>query len=504
MLRFRVFVDGAPAKGLDLQGAHLLGSDRTPIRADLKFTGGQLVCEPKTRGAAALAILWPVKGLGRVMLETPRLLERKEPYHLHVELARGQLMRISQKREDWGLYDFNEGQALYDEVDAARDQLVAAMTAADDASAARQADEALAAGVKVGESIGAFHADVFLKRRRAAGQLSRRPMGIRLEAAQCFPSGGQSGTVPPAYGPKLVEAFDFISVPFRWGSCEPREGKHAMGAMEAWLRWAREKRLHVWGSSLVSFSLGDLPDWVRVGPKEFEKLRDMVMRHVRHTVKTFGPYVQAWEVATGIHAHNPFKLTFEQLMELTRLSATMARQASPRSSILLGIQLPWGEYYAEDAQTALPLLYAEIAVQSGIHFDAFGLELLFSGDGAGNWVRDFMQISSLIDRFGNLGKPLHITATAAPSSAGAAQSGEWRGPWSEAVQAEWARELYRIAFSKPFVETVTWASPADRAPDSPGCGLFKADGSPKLVFDELMFLRGSVLGIRAREAAPAE
>jgi hypothetical protein len=115
-----------------------------------------------------------------------------------------------------------------------------------------------------------------------------------------------------------------------------------------------------------------------------------------------------------------------------------------------------------------------------------------------------MQISSLIDRFGNLGKPLHITAAAAPSSAGATQSGEWRGPWSEAVQAEWARELYRIAFSKPFVETVTWASPADSAPDSPGCGLFKADGSPKPVFDELMFLRGSVLGVRAREPAPAE
>jgi hypothetical protein len=207
--------------------------------------------------------------------------------------------------------------------------------------------------------------------------------------------------------------------------------------------------------------LNDLPSWLKVGPKEFERLRDAVMRHVKHVLKAFGPYIHAWEVTAGIHAHNPFKLTFEQIMELTRLSATLVRQASPKCTTLIGIQLPWGEYYAEDAQTALPLLYAEVAVQSGMHFDAFGLELLFGGDEASYGVRDLMQVSSLIDRFGNIGKPLHITAAGAPSAARSGRWGQWRGDWSDQVQADWAREFYRIAFSKPFVETVTWAFPTD-------------------------------------------
>lgn len=504
MLRFKVFDSGAPAKRVDLQGAHLLGSDRTPIRAELKFADGQIVCEPRSRGAAALAILWPVKGIGRVLLETPRLLERKEPYHLHVELARGQLMRISQKREDWGLYDFSEGQSLYDDVDAARDVLVAAMTAPDDLTAAKQADESLSAGVKVGEAIGSFHAEVFLKRRRSAHQLSRRPMGCRLDLSQCFPSEDDAAGVPPPYGPRLAEAFDFLTIPFSWQACEPREGRYAAGAVESWLRWARDKRMQVWGGSLISFALSDLPSWLKVGPKEFERLRDLAMRQVKNVLKTFGPYVHAWEVAAGIHAHNPFKLSFEQLMELTRMSALMARQASPKSTILLGIQLPWGEYYADDAQTALPLLYAEVAVQSGMHFDAFGLEILFGVNGAGHGVRDLMQVSALIDRFGNLGKPLHITAAGVPSAADASADGEWHGPWSETIQAEWAREFYRIAFSKPFVETVSWASPADTSGGPGSAGLFSADGKPKPVFDELLSLRESVFGARGKESAAAE
>jgi hypothetical protein len=123
-------------------------------------------------------------------------------------------MRISQKREDWGLYDFSEGQSLYDDVDASRDLLVAAMTAPDDVTAAKQADEALAAGLKVGEAIGAFHADVFLKRRRSAGQISRRPMGCRLDLSQCFPDEAKGAVIPPPFGTKLAEAFDFLTIPF--------------------------------------------------------------------------------------------------------------------------------------------------------------------------------------------------------------------------------------------------------------------------------------------------
>jgi threonyl-tRNA synthetase len=51
-------------------------------------------------------------------------MDRNEPYNLHVELARGRLMRISQKREDWGLFDFDEGESLSKRIALAHERAI--------------------------------------------------------------------------------------------------------------------------------------------------------------------------------------------------------------------------------------------------------------------------------------------------------------------------------------------------------------------------------------------
>ncbi|MCB9866580.1 MAG: hypothetical protein H6816_08105 [Phycisphaerales bacterium] len=106
MLRFAVYHDGKPARSVNLAGAYVVGSDGVPVRADLDFKGGEIICTKKTAGPAGLALPWSVGSGGRMVAETTRLPERDRPYNLHVELLRGRLMRISQKREDWGLHDF--------------------------------------------------------------------------------------------------------------------------------------------------------------------------------------------------------------------------------------------------------------------------------------------------------------------------------------------------------------------------------------------------------------
>src|SRR5262245_66599359 len=85
MLRFKVFENGAAAKSIDLDSAFLVGSESVPVRGQIRFANGQVYCEPRARGAVALSLMWPIKGFGRIMLETTRLQERDEPYNLHVE-----------------------------------------------------------------------------------------------------------------------------------------------------------------------------------------------------------------------------------------------------------------------------------------------------------------------------------------------------------------------------------------------------------------------------------
>ncbi len=480
MLRIKVFQNGAPATQLDLSGAFLLGHDRVPIRGDLSFSDGEIICESRARGAAALSLLWPVPGMGRLMLETPRLQERREPYHLHVELARGQLMRIAQKREDWGLYDGVAGEPVFDDIDKARDLLISALTSDDGSSAAKMADESLTIGLRAAEGLALFQADAFLNRRITAHQLSRRPLGVHLDPRQAAEH----------HATALRRGFDFGILPFTWAELEPREGVHRPGGGEAWLKLARAQKVPVWGAGLVSFEDGHLPDWLVGTTREYESIREAMTRHLRRVVKTYGAYVQAWEVMHGIHAQSAFRLTFEQMMDLTRAAALVVKQAAPRSMTVLGITRPWGEYYASDPRSIPPAMYAEMAVQSGVNFDAFGLDLSVGAGQAPNIARDLMQISSLLDRFGGLGKPVHVTAAGVPSGGGEPHCGHWHAGWTDEVQAEWLQGCYRIALSKPFVESIAWMRLADHEGLE---GVLNRDGSPKRAWETVVNFRKSVL-----------
>jgi len=60
-----------------------------------------------------------------------------------------------------------------------------------------------------------------------------------------------------------------------------------------------------------------------------------------------------------------------------------------------------------------PLVYADVVIQSGISFDAFGLVLELGKNQPGMHIRDMMQISSKLDCFATVNKPLHIV-TAVP------------------------------------------------------------------------------------------
>src|ERR1035437_729751 len=133
MLRFRVFRDGAAPGDIDLSTAYLVGSDSVPIRGEFSYLEGEIFCRKRAAGAAALNIMWATKGFGSVMLETTRLPERDEPYNLNLELARGRVMRLMQKREEWGLFDIAEAGLVNEKAVEARDLLLEAITHQEDA-----------------------------------------------------------------------------------------------------------------------------------------------------------------------------------------------------------------------------------------------------------------------------------------------------------------------------------------------------------------------------------
>ena len=497
MLRFLVFRDGQPAPEVDLSGAHLLGSDGVPLRADISYENGQIICRKRAPGPAGLAIPWTIAKGGRMLFETTKLPERERPYILQVELLRGRLMRIAQKREDWGLYEFDGVDEVANQVEAARDLLIECLQADTPEHAAQLADKGLVTGLRAAEGLTAFHAEIFYCRRKQVGGFPKRLVGCVVDP-MC---------TDEAYRSAIASTCDYITIPFNWRRIEPKEQAFHWKPYDLWVDWAAKNKIGIRGGSLVSFTETHIPDWSYIWEHDFETLRDLVVENVRRVIRRYGRHVFAWEVVSGLHAGCCFSFNFEQLIELTRTTVAAAKQLSPSSTAVIDLVAPWGEYYALNQRTIPPMLYAEMAMQSGIHFDAFGVQCYMGVGADGMYVRDIFHLSSMLDRFSAFGKPVHITGIGVPSGTEPDPQDAWQGriapqtggtwhmPWSEDLQKAWMRRVYHIALSKPYIDCISWRDFSDAADHYlPHGGLLRQDGSPKPALAELRTIRDDVRG----------
>jgi GH35 family endo-1,4-beta-xylanase len=510
MLSFAAFRNGKPAPDVNVGGAYLLGGDDVPLRADLAVRNGIIQCNKRGAGPAGLALPWPLKGAGTLMLETVRVPERERPYILTVELARGRLMRINQKLEEWALFEHADGAAVESKLADAKELLIRALQAEDRAEASALGDDALAASVVVGEEMARVHAKVLLDRRRQSGAFARRIFGATVNVEK----------TSDAYRNRLTSGCDFASLPLSWRQIEPREQEFNWKPLDTWVEYLSKKRIPMKGSSLLSFCEGDVPDWLYIWEHDFETIRDLAFEHIKRVLARYGQYIQVWDVVHGLHAQSAFAFTFEQLMELTRMAAAAIRQAAPRALSIINLVTPWGEYYARNQRTIPPMLYADMILQGGVNFDAFGAQFTFGAERDGMYPRDMFQISAMLDLLGKLGKPIHLTGVQVPSAPTKAKSqeepppvlaepggaasptgpGGWHGAWSPKVQADWLREFGTVGLSKPFVETLCWGGLCDdEASVLPSGGLLKDNLTVKPAYEVLSQLR-SEIGSAARRS----
>ncbi len=502
MLSFAVYSNGQPVEKVNLAGAYVVGTDDVPLRADISFKDGVIMCNKRAAGPAGLALLWEVPGAGRIMLETIRVPERDRPYILQIELARARLMRINRKLEDWGLLDYAGVEDVAAQIARGRETLIKALKANAPADAAALGNQALSLAVQASERLTSYHAGVFLGRRKQVGGFGRCVFGCSVPLDK----------PTEAIRKRLTGAFDFATVPIVWRDIEPSEQAFKWKPLDAWIEALAKHQIPMKGSALLSFSERHVPDWLYIWEHDFDTIRDLAFEHVRRVINRYGQYIQTWDVISGVHANNCFTFNFEQLMELTRMTAALTKQVSPPSTAIINLVAPWGEYYARNQRTIPPLLYADMAVQSGVNFDAFGLQFYFGPAVDGMFVRDMFQISSLLDLFAKLGKPLHVTAVEVPSDSVTTdaadetsdpvpiQGGQWHQPWSEQIQSEWLRQFLEVALSKPFVEAVSWHSLTDHCRQMvPHGGLLRSDLTPKAAYVQMAKMRSEIQGVAKKD-----
>ncbi len=201
------------------------------------------------------------------------------------------------------------------------------------------------------------------------------------------------------------------------------------------------------------------------------------------------------------------ELSFEQILDLTRSACQLVKRLCPDATAVFELTCPWGEYYARNQRTIPPLLFADMLNQTEIPFDAFGLAVQMGLGTDGLFVRDLLQIASLIDDFLPAGRAVHLSACGVPSDThhdpndawGGAESvargGMWHTGWSPRLQAEWLQAVTRLARARPRVQSLCWADLSDAAEHKlPNGGLLDARNKPKLAYKELLNLRKQTPG----------
>jgi len=490
-VKFLVFKHGRVVDDFTLGGVYMFGTDGISLRrASITFKDGVIECKRPNQETAGLALLWPVEGFGRVLLPTTCLPERKQPYVLNIEIARAKLMQVTNKREDWLFFDAVEGMEEISK--AAQDLFIRGIQNIQDAPASSQlADESLEKTMVFAEKLAVRQGQLLFNSRSRNHGFGRGCLGCRLDPDQIRNA---------EYIERLLEVFGFVTIPVNWARIESRPGNYDFSSIDACISALGKRKVVVGAGPLLHFSAESLPEWLLHGGMSFEKVREAAFQFVLRVVARYAGNVHRWYSIGGVNEFNQFNFNFEQILEMTRAASMAVKAASSRALNIIEVSSPWGEYYGATPSGIPPFVYMDMVVQSGVNLDAFGLRMCFGKNEAGMHVRDMMQVSAVLDSFGAMAKPMHITDAEVPSQSGgglydAESAGVWHQKWDQSRQGRWIEQFFRIALSKPFVDAVTYANLSDRQGSTIAySGLLTEQLEPKESFAVFKKLRDAVFG----------
>ncbi|MEM8783670.1 MAG: endo-1,4-beta-xylanase [Planctomycetota bacterium] len=517
MLQFVVYdPQGLPPDDWPLRNAYLVGTDGSPLRAEIAYEDQRIVGDKREPGTAALFLQHQVGDLGSVTLQTCLLPERNEPYLLTLELARHRLMTLYTRLEEWSMFDLPPDHRVPKRAERARSLFIEALCLqrSDPVEASRVAQECLVAALDGSEELALAHSELLLNRRRETSAVPDHPFGIGFAPT--------SVELPEVAEPKLRASmatnFDVLHLAVPWRKLCPQENEYDWSVLDRWLDWAQEADLPVVLGPLVSFDPLNLPDWLYIWEHDYDTVRDVIYEHLERMIDRYAGVVHGWNALSGLHINQHFTFNFEQLMDLTRMVLMLTRKLHPGGRLLVELRQPFGEYYATNQRSIPPLIYADLLAQSGVSFDAYLLRVPMGQAMPGQFTRDLMQFSALLEHYAVFGKPIHLTC-AAPSAPVTsvmiadpkeeqpvdADCGYWRRPWSPMVQSHWLEAVCQVAMSKPYVESIVWQDFVDHpAMELPLSGLITEGFQVRDAMRRLVGFRQTLLDPAPPPGSPPE
>jgi hypothetical protein len=470
----------------ELQRASVAGGqDAMPYPAQVTLECGQMTVARNVDESGCLLVPWEVNGSGRVMSSSATLMERPQPYHLPIELARGKANQVRSQAADWIMGGLEMAPDLADLIRDATRCFYTAVAHVPEASATTTAQGALARCYEAADTlVRTYMAQVFNLRHQRQEKLDTT-FGCRLP-------------VQPEDGIFPTDAFNSICLQFPWCDIERTEGEFRWDMQDAAVEWALDQGLRLSGGPLIDFSGAFLPDWLWGRERDLSNLSGFLCNFVEAAVHRYRSKIRSWQIAAASNSAQVLAMSDEELLWLTVRLAEAARRVDPNFEIIVSIAQPWGEYLVYQERTHSPFVFADTLVRSGLKLSALDIEVVMGVSPGGSYCRDLLDLSRLLDLYALLGVPLQVTL-AYPSGEGPDEyadtenkvgAGRWHEGFTPQVQAEWARSFAGLAVCKPYVRSVYWHQWSDAQPHVfPLCGLVDASGHAKPALECLREIR---------------
>lgn len=481
MLSFAVYDKGGPAPDWPLDSAYLLGPDDIPVAGKIAFKGGNIICKTNVYHSIGLCLAFDTGSMGRIMLQTCLLPERKKPYNMSVELARHSIKTFLAKSEEWQLFNLESTHPAIVLWEKARQLFAEALTIDDQIKLDKIAKKALNHAIKANERLALAHAELLLHWRFASRAASSTTLGVRIHTSR------DSAPLRDL----VKKNFDILFFPLKWNEIEVEEGRYNWEPIDRWVQWAKKEEIPFVLGPLLDFSKDAIPQWLYVWQHDYSTLRDLAYEHVERIVHRYRSVVGMWNIAAGINVNDNFIFTPEQMVDLTHMSSLIVRQSQKGARTMIELVQPFGEFVSRNKNSMSPLVYLQQIIQEGVQIDCVGVQLLFGHKAKkGFTTRNLMHMSSVLDRYMAMELPILVSAMGVPSEPVGDIGGWWHEPWSPAMQSQWVSRAFVIAMSKPYIESVIWSDLYDHEGSYlPLGGLVDANGRTKPALARLVNMR---------------
>ncbi len=290
--------------------------------------------------------------------------------------------------------------------------------------------------------------------------------------------------------------FNFAVLPFYWESYEPVQGQVQWQYELPVIKWCQDNGIKTKGHPLAWTHPGSNPEWLKRYPPEASEA--LLKARIMNIVGGFKGQIDVWDVVNepvntkvwlnptdGAYMREPI----EKVADYCEKALRWAHEANPDAHLMLNeFHLIHQGEFNNDPNKTVRQGFIELVTElkrRGAPLSGLGIQ---AHEPKECWFSPAETVQAF-DELGRLGLPLHITEFI-PQSGGKEITGDYRkGKWDEQAQAEFAEQMYRLAFGHPAVVSITWWAVHDKIVWLKGGGFLDAELNPKpayLMLDKLI------------------